>query len=377
MSVKRRVCVVTATRSEYGLLRWLIEHIQEDDELILQLLVTGSHLSPEHGFTCRQIEEDGYVIDERIEMLLSGYTDTGIVKSMGICSIGIADAFKRLSPDIIIVLGDRYELLPVCSAALVMNIPVGHISGGDITEGAIDDKVRNAVTMMASLHFPGVRESAERICRMIGTDKNVWESGEPGLENFIKLSLLDRKRLGDELQVEFEKKWVLLSFHPETRRTVDENLQMIGNTIEVLNQMSGIRVIMTKANSDLGGGEINAYLQEIASLLPEKYKLYSSLGQLKYLSLMKEVECLIGNSSSGIVEAPFIGTPVINIGGRQSGRYMCGNIVSVPGDKQEIRCATACFLGERVRFAPDTYYGDGQSARKIMNHIKQFLKENV
>ena len=190
---KKNVCVITAARSEYGVLRWIIDEIQHDDKLKLQLVVTGSHLSSDFGYTYKEIELDGYDIDWKVEMLLSSSTRSGISKSMGLCSIGISDAFDMLKPDIIVVLGDRYELLPICSVALLMEIPLAHISGGDITEGAIDDQVRNAITMMSTLHFPGVISSADRIIQMLDSKKNVFVIGEPGLENFKRLSLFSRE----------------------------------------------------------------------------------------------------------------------------------------------------------------------------------------
>lgn len=374
---KKKVCVITAARSEYGLLRWLIEEIRQDEELILQLLVTGSHLSVEQGLTYKLIEADGYVIDEKVEMLLSSLTDSGIVKSMGLCSLGIADVFLRLIPDLIVILGDRYELLPVCSAALVMNIPIAHISGGDITEGAIDDNIRNAVTMMATLHFPGVEDSAGRICQMRGEKKNIWVCGEPGLDNFSRLALWGRDKLADDLKLNIDKKWVLLCYHPETRITIEDNLQVVHHISEVLEHFPDVEVIITKANSDMGGAQINKYWETLATAFPGKYKLYSSLGQLRYLSLMKEVGCLIGNSSSGIVEAPFLGIPVINIGNRQNGRHLCENIVSVTGEKEMIRQALDHLLTDSIVYPSDPYYGDGQSALRIKDHIKDFLLGNV
>ena len=191
----KKVCIVTASRSEYGLLRWLIDEVNNDHQLCLQLIVTGTHLSPEFGLTYTEIEKDGYEINEKVDMQISSSDQSGIVKSMGICSIGFSDVFDRLKPDVVIVLGDRYELLPICGAALLMKIPIAHISGGDITEGAIDDQVRNAVTMMATLHFPGVENSAKRIERMRGASKGIHPVGEPGLDNFIRLTLWNRENL--------------------------------------------------------------------------------------------------------------------------------------------------------------------------------------
>ena len=204
----KKVCIITAARSEYGLMRWIIDSVYKDPDLELQLVVTGAHLSPEQGLTYRFIEEDGYPIAEKVPMLLSCDDEVGIAKSMGVCSISLADTFKRLQPDIIVVLGDRYELLPIVSTALVMRIPVAHIAGGDVTEGAIDDEIRNAVTMMSSIHFPGVEAAGNNIHRMLGTYKNVYAVGEVGLDSFNRLELWDKSETAKNLNLD-------LNFHQE------------------------------------------------------------------------------------------------------------------------------------------------------------------
>lgn len=374
MNSLKKICVVTAARSEYGLLRWLIEDVKQDEELVLQLLVSGSHLSVEQGLTYRQIEADGYVIDEKVEMLLSSHTDVGIVKSMGLCSIGIADSLKRLSPDLLVVLGDRYELLPICSAALLMSIPIAHISGGDVTEGAIDDQVRNAVTMMASLHFPGVEESADRIVKMRGSSLNVWACGEPGLDNFTRLSLWDRSKLAADLRINETKKWILVSYHPETKISLDQNIGVISKIQEALDGIEDIEVVITRANADLGGVEINMYWENLVKENGEKYKLFDSLGQLRYLSLMKETACVMGNSSSGIVEASFLGIPVLNIGRRQKGRYLCKNVISIEKNNENVGEILNKLLQEKRVDLVDNYYGDGHTSERIKNRIKEYFE---
>ncbi len=368
----KKVCIFTATRSEYGLLRWLIDEINNDTSLELQLVVTGSHLSHEYGNTYKEIESDGYKIDEKLEILLSTSTATGIIKSMGLCSIGVADVLKRLLPDVIVVLGDRYELLPICSAALIMNVPIAHISGGDITEGAIDDQIRNAITMMATLHFPGVRKSAKRIEKMLGTKKNIYVVGEPGLDNFTKLTLWSRDKLAKETGLETVKKWVLLTYHPETKLTIEDNLTRAANIIKALSQFDELQIIITGANADLGGIKINQYLQNIAADEPNKFKFYSSLGQLRYMSLMKEVSFIIGNSSSGIVEAPFLGKSVINIGDRQKGRYMAQCISNInTSDAETIGKAIEQVL--TTVYSPNYYFGEGDTSSNIKEILKIFL----
>ena len=224
--MKKKVCVITAARSEYGLMRWIIDAIYHDDDLELQLVVTGAHLSPEQGLTYKFIEEDGYPIAEKVPMLLSSNDEASIAKSMGVCSISLADTFNRLQPDIIVVLGDRYELLPIVSTALVMRIPVAHIGGGDITEGAIDDEVRNAVTMMSTLHFPGIEDAAHNIICMKGSDNHVYKVGELGLDSFKREELWNKAETAKSLHLEINKKWCLVTLHPETKLTLAENIQM-------------------------------------------------------------------------------------------------------------------------------------------------------
>ena len=328
----KKVCIVTASRSEYGLLRWLIDEVKNDHQLCLQLIVTGTHLSPEFGLTYTEIEKDGYEINEKVDMQVSSSNQSGIVKSMGLCSLGFSDVFSRLKPDVIIVLGDRYELLPICGAALLMKIPIAHISGGDITEGAIDDQVRNAVTMMATLHFPGVEESAKRIERMRGVLKGIYPVGEPGLDNFLRLTLWNRKKLAQNIGLDLSKRWILLTYHPETKLELNQNIESINNIINVLDQLHDTQIVITGANSDFGGFEINEILKKVAYPNESKYKFFNSLGQHRYLSLMKEVDVIIGNSSSGIVEAPFLAKSVVNVGERQKGRYISTNIISCSND---------------------------------------------
>ena len=365
-----KVCIITAARSEYGMSRWIINDISKSCNLQLQLIATGSHLSPEQGNTVHFIEEDGYSIDERVEMLLSSSTSVGIAKSMGVCAMGISDAFQRLRPDMIVVLGDRYELLPICSVALVMGITIAHISGGDITEGVIDDQVRNAVTMMATLHFPSNEKSASNICRMRGNNKFIFIAGEPSLDNFLRCRLMNREELAKSLNLEINKRWFLITLHPETKQGINYNLDMANNMVEALKTINNAQFVVTKANADLYGHEINEYLQSVAAKNKDDFHFIDSLGNTRYMSFMKQVECIIGNSSSGIVEAPFLGKPVVNIGDRQKGRYQCGNVMQVANDFFQIEAALMIVNGD---VAPDYYYGDGHGAETIVTKIEEYL----
>ncbi|MBO7635458.1 MAG: UDP-N-acetylglucosamine 2-epimerase (hydrolyzing) [Paludibacteraceae bacterium] len=367
----KKICVVTSARSEYGLLRWVIDGVYHNDELKLQLVVTGAHLSEEHGNTVQFIEKDGYPIAVRVNMHLSTKNKKEIVHTMGYCSMGMADAFTDLGPDIVVVLGDRYELLPIVSAAVVMNIPVAHISGGDVTEGAIDNKVRNAVTMMSTLHFPGTKPSYDNICRMTGSNANVYVTGETNIDNFEHFKLLSRKELAESLSVDYGKQWVLVTLHPETMMSLDENLAMAKNMIEALPN-NDVEIIITQSNADFGGVQMNEMFIDAAKNNPAIHFI-PTLGQFRYLSFMKEVVCVVGNSSSGIVETPHLGVPTVNIGDRQKGRHLCGNIISCGRSLSEITNAVNLSIAHG-KYTPDIYFGDGHASEKIVEVLSDYIK---
>jgi len=368
----KKVCVITAARSEYGLLRWTIDGVQKDPNLELQLVVTGAHLLEEHGYTYKNIEEDGYRIDAKVDMHLDASNKEGIAKSMGYCAIGMAETLSKLQPDLIVVLGDRYELLPICNVALVMNIPIAHISGGDVTIGAIDNEVRNAITMMSTLHFPGVQESADNIVRMRNTDNNVWAVGEPGLDNFKRASLMTREELSENIGIPTSNKWILVTLHPETNESLEFNLQMAKNIFALTESIPDASIVISKANADFGGSQINEYWEQISKANPEKYHLYPSLGQMRYLSFMNECFAVLGNSSSGIVEAPCLGAWVINIGNRQTGRHLCKNVYQVNNNLDEMLAAWKSIETQKEKII-DSFYGDGYTSEKIVKHIEEYL----
>jgi len=370
--MKNKVCIVTAARSEYGLLKWIIDGVHQDPELKLQLVVTGAHLSEEHGLTYRFIEEDGYPIAAKVDMQLASDSRKDIVRSMGYCSTGMADVLSDLQPDVVVVLGDRYELLPIVSASLVMGIPVAHLSGGDVTEGAIDNEVRNAVSMMSAIHFPGVEGSAENLRRMLGEGAPIYTAGEPGLESFLRFNLMSRKELAENIGLDVEKKWCLVTLHSETKLSLEENLEMVQNLFETMQQTKDVQFVISKANADFGGMQINEFWDEAVKQDTDKYHLYSSLGQRRYLSFMQQTVGVIGNSSSGIVEAPFLGIPVINIGDRQKGRHLCKNVIQSDRTKVAIEDAFKKMLVQPK--IVDTYYGDGHTSEYIIRKLKEWLK---
>lgn len=370
----KKICFVTAARSEYGLLKWLMNDVANSEVFQLQIIVTGGHLSKAQGHTIDQIVEDGFKIDYIVDSQLDTSSTARIAESMGRMASGFAKAFEELKPDFVLVLGDRYELLPICNTAFVMCIPIIHLSGGDVTEGAIDDGVRNAVTMLAEYHFPGTQSSADNIVRMRGTDRNVWAVGEPGLDSFIREKLLSREELAKNLGLDISSKWVLMTYHAETKESIDYNLDNVKSCLEILSDMDNVQVIVTYANADFGGAEINSYSEDFAASHADKIKVIPSLGHFRYLSFMRQVDFVIGNSSSGIVEAPFMNIPTINIGDRQKGRYLCGNIIQCDANYETIKSAT-----QRIELLksnkPDdlNFWGDGYTSERILNILKDAL----
>ena len=368
----KKVCVVTAARSEYGPMQWILKALQTHPGLRLQLVVTGAHLSSAQGMTVNDIEADGFLVDARVDMQLDTANAASIAASMGRCAQGMATALSALAPDLLLVLGDRYELLPICSTALVMGIPIAHISGGDITEGAIDDRIRNAVTMMASLHFPGTLASAENIIRMTGSEANVFPVGEPGLESFLRFSLMDRSALAADLGLDINAKWVLLTLHPETKASREYNMALVGNMLEAIDGFEECQFIITGANADLCGDEMNRILSSHAAASDGRMVFRHNLGHKRYLGMMHQAALVLGNSSSGIIEAPFLGIPVVNVGRRQRGRHECSNVLTVGNSAKEIRAGISRAISKPR--CPDYYYGDGHAADAIVRHIEDFLK---
>lgn len=372
----KKLCFVTAARSEYGLLKWLMRDVAASDAFELQLIVTGGHLMRSQGYTVEQIREDGFSIDVEVKVSPEQDTRGSLAACMGKMAEGMAMALEQLQPDALVILGDRYELLPICNTAYVMEIPIIHLSGGDVTEGAMDNGIRNAVTMLTTYHFPGTEDSAENIRRMRGTEDNVWAVGEPGLDAFHREQMLEREVLAADLGLDAEKKWILMTYHPETKRTVESNLETIRNCCKALAEADGIQVVMTYANADPGGSQINELLEETAGKDGDKFKVIPSLGK-RYLSMMKEATLVIGNSSSGIVEAPSLSIPVVNIGDRQRGRHLCSNIVSCGITYEEIRQALDQALDQALKQKVDTsdlsYWGDGNTAERILEILKEQL----
>lgn len=363
----KKVCIVSSTRAEYGLLRWTIEALRRESSLETCLVVTGTHLLEEYGMTADMIEADGVRIDVRLPYKVHSGSSDSVGRTMASCAEAFSGFFARTRPDLLLVLGDRYELLPICSCALMERIPVAHIAGGDVTEGAVDDQIRNALTMMATLHFPSVRESYDNVVRMRGSDKGVFAVGEPGIENFKRLPLLSREDLSGSLGLSLSRRWIMATLHPETALPLEANMDMTHDFFSALQSLDGVEIIVSSANADTGGAEMNSYIKSLDGI-----HFFPSLGQLKYLSILSQAWCVAGNSSSGILETPVLGVPAINVGDRQRGRHLCGNIISCGRDYASIRSALHSVSGPA---APDHYFGDGTFSSQVVKHIKDFLDD--
>jgi UDP-hydrolysing UDP-N-acetyl-D-glucosamine 2-epimerase len=364
----RKICVLTGTRAEYGLLCTLMKEIVREPDLQLQLVVTGTHLSPEFGLTYKEIEEDGFIIDSRVEMILSSDTPIGITKSIGLGLIGFADAFAQLQPDLLVLLGDRYEILAAAQAALIAKIPIAHIAGGDTTEGAFDEAIRHSITKMSQLHFVTNEESLQRVRQLGENPHNIYNVGSLGIDRIISLPRMNRSELEKSLSFKFLIKNLLITFHPVTLDSESSGQQFNELTEALHNLGTDIGLIFTRPNADPEGREIIRLLDDFVSRHSNAIA-YPSLGQLRYFSLIDQVDAVVGNSSSGIYEVPSFHKPTVNIGDRQKGRLLASSMISCPPRKAEIEKAI------RQAFITDCSaavnpYGEGNSAIKIINIIK-------
>lgn len=332
----RKICVVTGSRAEYGLLSGLMHAIQEDSELELQIIATNMHLSPEFGLTYRDIEADGFYINKKVVMLLSSDTANATAKSVGLGFIGFADAYEDLKPDMIVVLGDRYEIVSAVSTALFYKIPVAHLHGGEITEGAYDDCIRHAITKMSHLHFTSTEEYRRRVIQLGEHPDRVFNVGAPGIENIKKVPLMSREELEASLDgFTFGDKCLLVTYHPVTleNATAAEQIQ---NLLSALDELPDYKVVFTLPNSDTDGRVIIRLINEYVAKHPERVVAYPSLGLRRYLSALKYVKAVVGNSSSGIIEVPSFGIPTLNIGNRQKGRLAADSVVNCGTCKEDI-----------------------------------------
>lgn len=376
----RKVCVVTATRAEYGLLKCLLEDINLDDVLQLQIISTGTHLSPEFGLTNQQIEADGFHVDKKIEILLSSDTAIGVSKSMGLAQISFAEAFDEIKPDVVLVLGDRYELIPIVTAANIARIPVAHLSGGELTEGAIDELIRHAITKLSQLHFTAMDEYSKRVIQMGEQPKRVFNVGEVGLDNLQRMTLLSQEEFELSIDRSLKSKNLLITYHPETTQDIKEIKTDFEKILDALNEIEDTLLIFTKANADVGGRLINKMIDDYVAENTDKAIAFTSLGQLRYLSALQYVDAVVGNSSSGIVEAPSFKVATINIGDRQKGRVRAQSTLDVNVCKNEIEQALRTSYSKEFKELLNTIvnpYGQGNSSKKVVEVLKTVELKNL
>jgi UDP-hydrolysing UDP-N-acetyl-D-glucosamine 2-epimerase len=337
-SVRRRICVVTGTRAEYGLLYWLMRAIAEGPDLQLQIIATAMHLEPAFGYTVDLIRADGFTIDAEVPMQLSTDSAADVARSTGIGLSGLADAFERLQPDLVVLLGDRFETLAAAAAAALMRIPIAHIHGGEITEGAVDDALRHAVTKLAHLHFVATEEFRRRLIQLGEAPERVFVVGAPGLDNLVRMELPDRDALARHVGIDADRPFFLITYHPATLSDVDP-VSCLEELLGALERFSEVTLVFTRANADAGGRAINKRLEQFVREQVGHAVLVSSLGQAFYLAALKEAEVVIGNSSSGIIEAPAANVPTVNIGQRQKGRPRAASIIDCDERRDSIAAA--------------------------------------
>ena len=377
--MQRKICVLTGSRAEYGLLYWLMKEITCDPVIELQLVVTCMHLSAEFGFTYREIEKDGFTISRKVEMLLSSDSPVGVAKSMGLGMIVFAEAFHDLKPDILVLLGDRFELLAAASAALIAGIPIAHIHGGEITLGAFDEAIRHSITKMSHLHFTSTDEYRRRVIQLGEHPHSVFNVGALGIENVRRLSLLSKEELVGEIGFDMGEKCLLVTFHPVT---LEHGMaeEQFSNLLDAIDGFPDIRTIFTKANADTEGRVINRMIDDYVGKNKQKAVSFTSMGQIRYLSALKCVDAVVGNSSSGIIEAPSVKTPTVNIGDRQKGRVRAGSVVDCEPRREDIARSLRQVLSPEFREKVDGIsnpYEKEDTALAIKETIKRHPLDGI
>ena len=370
MSEKFSICVATGTRAEYGLLRPVMKKIAESDDLDLQIITTGSHLSKEYGDTYQEIEQDGFEISRKIETLSSSNSHLGIAHSMSLCLNGVVQALDDLMPDLVLVLGDRYEMFSVAQAAMLSRIPIAHVCGGDVAFGTYDNIIRHCITKMASLHFVTHDKAYRRVIQLGEDSEKVYCVGSTCVDNINTLNLLDRESLARSLGISFRKDIFVVTFHPLTmgESTGRPELYALLSVIDNRLSRKDVTIVFTKANADEGGRVVNNVIDDFVDHRSDAY-LFDSLGARKYLSLVKQASLVIGNSSSGIYEAPYVGTPTVDIGERQRFRHSPISVFRCDGSQASISDAIDKALYFDVSDVP-MVYGDGQASDKIVKVLR-------
>lgn len=375
----KKVTVFTGTRAEYGLLYWLLKDIQSDKELSLQLLVSGMHLSPEFGETYRQIEKDGFKIDEKIEILLSSDSAVGTAKSMGLGVLGFADALSRLSPDVLVILGDRFEALAAAQTAMILRIPVVHLHGGEITEGAYDDAIRHAITKLSYLHATSTEEYRQRVIQLGEAPERVFNVGAIGLDHLNRSTFMSVEELAASLQFPLHKPYLVVTYHPVTLAD-EEPTASFNALLEALDKYPDVQVILTYPNADDGGRKIIPLLEAYAAKQPQRVLAIPSLGQVRYLSAIKHAAAVVGNSSSGIIEVPSLDVPTVNIGMRQKGRLAATSVLHCDATTSSINAALEVAFSRSYKAAEAQVhnpYGQGNASQQVISMLKNLKFTSV
>ncbi len=373
MSTTKKIAVVTGSRAEYDLLKGLMLLLKADAKIELSILVTGMHLSPEFGLSYKTIEKDGFLIQEKVETLLSSDTPVGIAKAIGLGVIGFAEALNRLQPDLLVVLGDRYEIFSAAQAAMALRIPIAHIHGGESTEGLIDEAIRHAITKMSHLHFASTDYYARRIIQLGEDPKNVFNVGALGVDNIKNTKLLSRSELEKSTGFKLGETNFLVTYHPVTL-VANDSIKSVRALIKAFSKYPNASIIITRPNADTEGRELIRILDEFANSQPKRVMTIDTLGQQRYLSAIRHVDVVIGNSSSGIIEVPSLNTPTVNIGCRQQGRIKPISVIDCKDDTFSITQAIDIALSKDFLISiasQKSPYGDGSCATKIVNHIHQ------
>jgi len=375
----KKICIVTGSRAEYGLLRWVMEDIKQSSKLQLQVIVTGTHLSPEFGNTYRDIEADQFNIDRKLEILVSSDTPNGVTKSMGLAMISFADALEELNPDIVLVLGDRFEIFCAVSAAMVACIPIAHLHGGEVTEGAIDESIRHSITKMSHLHFTATETYRNRVIQLGEQPDNVFHVGSLGIDSLLRLTLLSRNSLQESLELRLGEKNLLITFHPVTRDK-DSSVQQMSELLDALSMLTNTHLIFTMPNADVCGKTLARMVDNFVENNLNAYA-FSSLGQLRYLSCVKHVDGVVGNSSSGIIEVPTLRKGTVNIGDRQLGRIKAESIIDCEPNRDSICEAIRILYSEIFRqklTKMENPYGSGGASHNITQILEDLpLKMSV
>ena len=370
--MKRKICVITGGRSDYGLLKWPMKAIQADKDLELQVIATGMHLSSKFGFTVNEIEQDGFKVDEKVECLDGGDSAIDITKAMAKTMVGCAEAYSRLKPDIVLILGDRFEIFSAVSAAIVAKIPIAHLHGGEVTSGAIDESFRHAITKMSTLHFVANEEYKCRVLQMGENPSHVYNVGGSGVDAILNVDLLSKEQLASELGINFLSKSLLVTFHPETA-TSNAPESQIREIINALARLNDTTLIFTMPNADTGNSIVTEIIQDFVNENENRY-FFESLGQTRYLSTLRIVDGVVGNSSSGIAEAPSFKIATINVGYRQNGRLQASSVLQCEAKSEDIsRCLEVMYSNAFQVNLKNTLnpYGMGGSSLKIVNLLTE------